>query len=293
MKRYLLVIAVFTFSVLSLLSQDRVITIKGDTIYCKIKSIESKRLSIRTESNGKVINRVLPKSYVANFEIGYNRVNEKNEDIKSLPNNRISKFSYSLNFGYSKLTRKVEDLTDDKTFNYNDDLRKGYVFGADVAYNFPRTISIGFRARISKYSAEVNNITVPLSEKIYLLAGQKSYVTTKYFGPTFTGRFVDKSKTNIFNITGSVGYLHYKDEFIVVNINKATGSTVGASLGLGYSYKLYNKNTLDLKLSYFVATVKSLDIKVAEQESTKIDLDNKSEIDLNRFEITVGITFGI
>ncbi|AGA78878.1 autotransporter protein [Echinicola vietnamensis] len=253
-------------------AQDLLVTSEGDSISCKITSIENGTVHFTLDRNGQTVQTLMPPQKVSTFEEGfYTKKNQK--PALSVPRQRPWRLGISSGYG-RRLSKTHESLAGT---SYARGLKNGYHITLEGQYFFPSETGIGLV--YSSFHAK--------SESQSLMDD----ITISFLGPTLYAK-MPSGNNNSFLLGGSFGYLSYKDQAYSHSNGDFTlkGATLGAMLDATYDIGLSENLALGLGLSVTSGVIEKITIEKGRNKQT-IDLDAGNEEGLLRIDLKVGLSF--
>ncbi|MBL0046776.1 MAG: hypothetical protein IPP32_01575 [Bacteroidetes bacterium] len=229
-------------------AQDLVLMHKGDSLNCKITSVDEQFIHATLTQGNEDKKILLSHTLVKYFEYNYylkppaERNVTKKEDIRDdyVVNRNKQKYKkkrIAISGGWSYLTAKPgPDIPADFS-QYYQELRSGYNIAVDAQYFFGKYVGVGvdyvmFKTKNS-YSPVYIIDTITKRQK----AGELSDdITVQYFGPSFFTRLPSASGMVTFYPYVSIGYIAYRDKGMAVYPVKITANTVGRKTGIILEY---------------------------------------------------------
>ena len=178
--------------------------------------------------------------------------------------------------------------------DYYGDLKLGMMAGVDFQYFFKPKFGLGIKYLFYSNSAKTSeNVSLALNgDGVSLFHGPvEEQVYVNYVGPTFSTReFLGNQKKWSMTSLLSIGYVHYRDEGVIVGVPLLqTGNTFGWHGAIGIEHNLSKNVALGLELSYMYAFLSK--VKLSDGTSTQtIDLGDKKE-NLSRLDLGLNLKF--
>jgi hypothetical protein len=258
MRKFLfLIFGLFAWQNLS--AQDKIITVSGDTILCRIISTSGNHMVYEQPADKNHISgKVIPLDNVAEF-FRATDIQPSNEMYISRAPKPKQPWLLSLSAGRAHMPWLLEDVTDE--YVENDDYEKldnGFVLNASVHYLI--TNHVGFGVHYSFFTSGFNSRKPAMisSFPLYTDADIRERQYVNYAGLSAVFRqFLDNNRKFSLSETLSGGFLFYRDEnqgkifmpysyfnaipsdFRYVYSNSlVTGNAFGATIGLSAEYKI-------------------------------------------------------
>lgn len=209
----------------------------------------------------------------------------KNELYKQ---KKIPKFSFSVAGGLSWRIAKTPSTSNAKEAAYYKDLKSGQAIDASVTYFFNKKFGIGlrFNTHISKVSI-TDYFGLPNGTNIYGKLDEK--VSINFFGPNFSGRFFNKTKTGNFYFDAGFGLSTYSDYARLPGyFVKDTGMDVGVYLDGGYTVLFNRLVGAKIGFAYSGAALTSIDEDNNGSKST-IKFDPEQSLSTLHVDIVGGL----
>jgi hypothetical protein len=260
--------------------QDRIITVHNDTIECRIRSITQTRINYEQTGGNYTVGKFIDLSEVSEYRRGVTQQNADRPEAFRLPDSSGADVPASrhwqagLRFGGTYRVASSKDAENslvasgipyaDAKFFYSR-LKSGVHAGGNIHYVFDGPVSsmnmaAGVKYKLSSFASDLTAMVpagldyyrynVAISEKIYLNYVGFSYIQRQWLGQS--------RKFNL-ECEASIGYVHYRDEARLSEINMlATGGTVGSDLGVSFTFCPLNYLSVNAGANYFIAVFKQL-----------------------------------
>ncbi|MDP4291883.1 MAG: hypothetical protein Q8908_12440 [Bacteroidota bacterium] len=288
--KIILTILAIVFFVQVALSQDLIVTTKGDSINCKITKVKNENIYFTFKYKDEIRNTLLPLG-----KVSYRATNffQKSE----LPQNKIpgnknyQQWRFSIYSGYAYETAEIGSTVPADFKDYVRQLKSGFVWSTGLTYYFSEML--GFGAKYARFSTSnsLNNIYLEnsLGERQYGRMSDK--IAVNFIGPTFSTRFLNARKNSAFTLGLGMGYMGYKDDEVLINNYKMTGSTFGMSYDIGYEFNLSKNTNLGIQLSLLSGNLFKYKLDDGTTIQT-IKLEKDEYESLSRIDLTIGLVFG-
>lgn len=271
----LFITALLMFAALSINAQDLIVTVKGDSLNCKISRTDDKSIYFTESKNG--IEQKVQKSKVKNYSYGYYKTTPSSFNITS-GKPSYPQFSLSAYGGYSMRTNKIDDNLKPDERQRVKNLMKGYSINVNGVYFFKRSMGVGLS--LNRHSATGSHQSV------------KDNLTMFYIAPSFNSRILFRNGKSGLLFDVSVGYLSYKQ--IVKedyhNDVKLTGGTFGTGLSIGYDIGLSEALALSLKVSHISGVLTQFKVSLNGKKETVKFPDGQKE-GLGHVNFSIGLRF--
>ena len=282
-----------------------IITIRHDTIFCKIKSVSSTHIQYEQKTGYRtIVGRFIPKEQVLEYYMNI-QSSKTNRNLRtSKPSNR---WIIGLYPGRSSLLASddIESMTDlgipkSQADEYSRRIRHGWNINGDI--HFLITDFFGLGAKYSMFTSSAQqNFTIKINNYYpeFLYMGMKENLYIHYAGPSFLFRQWLNDKRNL-QLTESLsaGYVHYRDEIRQTQalINTlipnclAEGNTWGASAGLSFDYYPQSWLSIGVKAEFMYACLTKINLSTKELKQT-IELEKKDYEYLTRLDYSLAVRF--
>lgn len=222
---------------------------------------------------------------------------EDEETMTDVSNNSVitnkghQKIRIALNGGFSYRTAKLADNIQPDFRDYTQKLKSGYHFGADFTYFYNESFGFGFMCSQFNSSESMDNVYLSDNDGNRLYGKMIDNIKISYFGPSFSTRQYSFKNSNVFYISGSLGYMGFVNDAVFVDDFKLSGKTLGMSLGMGYDVKLSEDLSLGFQFSILRGLMTKYDF-IDRGYTEEIKLEKGSYESLNRIDFSIGLVFG-
>ena len=274
----------------SVYSQDLILTNGGDSINCKITSVETDNIYFTFKYNEEIRTTLLPLSNVKTHQFDFYQTSEVPEE-KVPAYGDYQHFRVALNGGYSYQTAKVAESVPNDFKDYIKKLKSGYHFTGDITYYFAEPLGFGLKYYLFKSSNSLDNIYLEDTDGNRTYGKMSDDLTISFIGPSFSTRILSHDKSNVFLMNMSIGYIDYSNDKVVIDRYKMTGSTLGLSFDIGYDIGLSDNISLGFQISFLSGTLFRYDWNDGTTTET-IDLEEGEYESVNRIDFSAGLRFG-
>jgi hypothetical protein len=271
-------------------SQDLIITNQGDSIDCKITKVSDGIVYFNYKQNDEIRNTLLPNSEIKFRQLNYYQMNDSTKEASEF-HRGYQKFRVALNGGYSYRTAKLAEGVQTDFMDYTKELKSGYHLGADFTYFYNESFGFGFKYCLFNSSNSMDNVYLEDNNGNRLYGKMSDNIKISYFGPSFSTRQYSFKNSNVFYMSGSLGYFGYVNDAVFVDDFKISGKTLGLSLGVGYDVKLSEDLSLGFQFSILRGLMTKYDLTDGGY-TEEIQLEQGSYESLNRIDFSVGLVFG-
>lgn len=231
---------------------------------------------------------------VKNAEDFVNATNSTAVEINDLnteaEKRNYQKFRAAVNLGYSYQLAKVSDAVKPDFRDYIKGLKSGYHYGGDVSYFVSEQIGLGGKYSMFRASNSIDNIYIEDGDGNRRYGKMSDDLRIMFVGPSFTSRRLSRRNSNAFLMTFAIGYIDYRNDKIVIDPYKMTGSTVGYTLDFTYDIALSENTSLGIQLSLLSGVLRQYKIDDGFRVKT-FDLEEGNYEGLGRVDFSVGFRF--
>lgn len=276
-------------------AQDQVITLKNDTINCKIISAGSRYIRFDVEQNGIVSKKKMNSWEAKGLLYGEN---------KSLAMNRNPllyrwRISASGGLGYlvgdtdqGRKDAAQQGLTDQEIDDYYKQIMWGWQTGANVHYFVRPDLGIGLNYRLFSSGADVWATFDP-QDGVNLYHGklvENMYVN--YVGPSvFSQYFISPNQKLLLTGSYSAGMVFFRDETTMLESNLLMkGKAFGMTATVGLEYLLSSHVALGFDLNAFASNIGKLTVDNGDSSAT-VNLEDENRQNLSSLDCSVGLRF--
>ena len=115
-----------------------------------------------------------------------------------------------------------------------------------------------------------------------------------FFGPAFSTRLLNSDKTNAFLIGISIGYIGYRNDFVLIDDYEMTGSTAGFVYEMGYDIGLSEKVSLGFQFTLIGGNLSKYELSDGISTQTiKLDSDEDELISTSHIDFSIGLRFNL
>ena len=302
-------------------SQDRIITVRHDTIFCRIASISP--TSIQYEQQGPSMQRIT--KFIPTNQVLEHSRNSQSPEVNSYywPGSSTFEPEYYWVIGVqvggaSLLASSANDenalvnrgIPKSQAKDYYKQLKHGWSFNGDIHYLFSDYVGLGAKYSFFMSSAQ-KDFTVKIDDYYpeYACMGMKEKQYIHYVGPSVIfQQWLDENRLIQLSEMLSAGYVHYRDELRMdpnqyifptlpasetarTNYNVLTKSdTWGATAGLSLEYYPASWFSIGVNAGFMYARLTQLDVSTVEATET-VKLDQKDYQSLSRIDYLLNIRF--
>lgn len=304
-------------------SQDRIITVRQDTIFCRIASISP--TYIHYEQQGakmQIINKYIPTEQVREYSRN-SQSPENNSYYRTGWQTPEPEYSWQIGLqvgGASLLTSSAKDesamvdigIPKSQAKDYYKQLKQGWSFNGDIHYLLSGHFGLGAKYSFFMSSAQ-KDFTVKIDNYYpeYVCMGMKEKLYIHYAGPSVIfQQWLDENHLIQLSEMLSAGYVHYRNELRMdpnqyvpaISSPLSTGvtrtiynaltksNTWGASAGLSLDYYPASWLSIGVNAGFMYARLTQIDVSIGEATKT-VKLDKKDYQPLSRLDYSLNIRF--
>ena len=274
-------------------SQDLIVTNEGDSINCKITKVKTDAIYFTFKYKEEIRNTLLPVSKIKHHQFGYYQTSEVPEE-KIVGYENYKHFRIAFNGGFSYMTAKISKDTPSDFKDYTRELKSGHHFGLDAIYYFTEPLGLGFKYCLFKSKNSVDNIYMTDINGNTRYGKMSDDLSITFFGPAFSTRLLNSDKTNAFLIGISIGYIGYRNDFVLIDDYEMTGSTAGFVYEMGYDIGLSEKVSLGFQFTLIGGNLSKYELSDGISTQTiKLDSDEDELISTSHIDFSIGLRFNL
>lgn len=301
MKRCLLIILIFAGLSAGLAGQDRIITLRNDTIVCKITKITRNEIQFDIVSQGVRAAGRLPLSEICSYSVSTLPMWEPGPAYPPAGTTPAGSLRIGFNGGMGYLTSSSESaeetmagvgIEEENARDYYDNLKSGWYGSADVAWIINQRYGVGVKYKFFNTSAVTEGYfnLGDYYNLYYATYRENIYVN---YGGLFLFYREPVGKKDLFSIYSafSAGLTLYRNESEVFSqAILITGKAPGLDGTFGLEYKITPLVSAGAEVSVFASKLRKIDITDGETEQTQ-ELDKEHHENLSRIEVSLGLRF--
>jgi len=306
-----LFLSVFVFL---LKAQDKIVTSKNDTIFCKIVTMNTTRIFYEQTEGTKIAGKSIALDNVASYsrqaetiakQTQLNR-SEIVERRRTVPEKRII---FELSVGVSNMPWLLGSVGSSEMNEAYEQLKKGLGVGVSVHNLFTSSIGFGlhysfFSSGYSGNSFQVIDPTYP----IYMVGNIQSRQYINYVGPSVLfQQFLDPNHKLKLSETLSVGVLSYRNEeqfsmdipssssYTTSSYNVlGNGLTIGGRLGCSVEYLVLPYLSVGVGGSFLYGQLSTMNLEYRDSGGNSESIPNQkldNSLNLSRFDYGLVLKF--
>ena len=303
--------------------QDRIITVRHDTIFCRIISISSDRMLYEQKEDGHVVGKFIPTEQVLEYlqtaRSSEHSSRERTNRERSKPPHRWLIGLYPggasmLGSTTNSENRMIEmGIPKSQVVDYSKKFKQGWSINGDMYYML--TDRFGLGAKYSLFTSSVRkDLTVALrfstfSEFVFMDMKEIQYI--HHIGPSAIFRtWLDQNRKFQLVAMLSAGYVQYRGE-LRINPNQHTlfhewdnsygraipiynflneSRTWGADIGLSGEYFLNPQLSIGASTRFMYARLKKFDVSTKHSKQS-VELDKKDYQSVARLDYSFSFRF--
>lgn len=202
------------------------------------------------------------------------------------------KIVFAINGGYSRRIGKIDKNVPRELVDHMKSIKNGVHVEADFSGFFSEVLGAG--AKFAFFNA--SDLEMVKHNNTYDNSFTYVKVDDKYtiplIGPTLTTRFMSGDLRNAFMITGSIGYMGYKNRGEYASSKYIiTGNAMYASIDLGYDHWMSQNVAVGFKISLIGSSLSKYTLEQdGKKEEVKLEKDKRES--LTRIDFSIGMRFG-
>ena len=306
-----LLLSVFVFL---LKAQDKIVTSKNDTIFCKIVTMNTSRIFYEQTDGTKITG----KSIVLDDVVSYSRQTEtiakqtqlnRSEIVerrRTVPEKRII---FELSVGVSNMPWLLGSVGSSEMNEAYEQLKKGLGVGVSVHNLLTSSIGVGFQYSFfgSGYHGDSFQ-TIDQTYPIYLIANIKTRQCVNYIGPSVLfQQFLDPNHKLKLSETLSGGVFAYRNEeqfsmdipssssYTTSSYNVlGNGLTIGGRLGCSVEYLVLPYLSVGVGGSFLYGQLSTMNLEYRDSGGNSESLSNHkmdNSLNLSRFDYGLVLKF--
>jgi hypothetical protein len=296
-------------------AQDRIITVKGDTIFCRIVSMSDNHIVYEQHAGEKQVSgKIIQLSEVAEY---FRAPVTKSYDEIYISRTPEHPWLFSLSLGGGHMPWLLENVEEESAGKYKN-FSNGLTLNATVHYLI--TNNIGFGVQYSFFTSKIKNNDPAMisSFPLYTSSDTRERQYINYAGLSVIFRqFLDNKRKFSFSETLGGGLLLYRAEeqskmFMpyydsgiyqqnyygqvkYVNQNSLiTGNTFGATIGISAEYKILPNLSIGIGGGFLYGSLSKINSKYKDSISGKVNSESMkpdNSLNLSRIDYSLVLRF--
>lgn len=286
-------------------AQDKIISIKHDTIHCAIVSVSNERIFYNLKNEDESITgKSIPLSQVAEYSISPQSVKNSKMGKQETPKSghRPEKpICLGLNAGYSTMPWYLDNFQSSSALpDYYNKLKAGIHINASAHYLVKDFLGLGVEYSFFKTSTS-GRIPGESNSSIFLMESEKYHQYVNYLGASVLfQRHLDVQRKFIFSESLSAGIMFLRLEYQntypsatqtgytdVTDNMLLTGNSFSGKLGLTAEYRLFKDISVGLGGGFIYCSLKKASFESKGSNNTYYsinDQDLSKTMKLSRFD---------
>ncbi|MDR0713894.1 MAG: hypothetical protein LBF89_06525 [Bacteroidales bacterium] len=283
-------------------AQDKIITVDGDTIFCRITDVSAGNISYEQRLNdGRIAGRF----------ISSDRVDEYFREPRRSPQQTITKrklFRVGVEGGYGHLLSSFSDIrnnlpgvTSGNMDRYLRGMKNGIHLGASFHFLFNEHIGIGVKYSFFSSGAELTQpVLISTILPLYDVLHQKERFYFNYIAPSlFLRQWLDRNRRFALNESVSLGGVFFRNEARGDSRSAAYSNyllkskRLAADLEVSLEYYLLPELSVSANIGAFYARIKNPEIRYVDSnnELQVQTSENAASMDMSRLNFSAGLHF--
>lgn len=282
-KIVVLIFIIFSFS--KIFSQDKIITLKGDTIICSIQKVEDNIVYFQININNLIENKTINNDQVAYFMYA-NMPTYSNVDYFDTvkPNTKVSfRFGQSIFTNSANVSMISKELQD-----YVDNMNKSWILSGQIDFFMLKDFSLGvlYNYQFINNDQTFNDLYLNINNTKTKVSRIKDTLRSHFIAPVFVYHKRLFHSKHYINLSTAIGWMIYKDktELYFPDPGYATlkAETVGFKFGAAYEYRINKYFGAGLDFSYMFCEFDEYSVNSKRVKS-------KSKMSLSSYELCAAV----
>ncbi len=281
---------------LSLHAQDLIVTNQGDSIHCKITSINSEKINFTFNKEGKRLETLISPDSVKYHEYNHYKKPYSTENVEGTKPFPV--FRLAGNIGFSRGIGKIDNSSTSELNEHAEQLQKGMNYEFNIQFFMKENLAIGLKYNNFTSSNSMSTLINSLDEGGNLVNGTlDETIKIPFYALSLLGRKLSVDKKSAFIYGVSLGSLGYDDKRIFKHSTipnyelKNESTTLGLGLELGYDIGISNNFALGLQLSLIMGSTTELKIEDSLNNSETQKFDDDNPLSLSHVDFSIGLRF--
>lgn len=255
-------------------AQDKIISIKHDTIHCAIVSVNNERIFYNLKNEDEsVTGKSIPLSQVAEYSISPQSVKKYQMGKQGIPKSGHTPekpFCLGLNAGYSTMPWYLDNFQSSSALpDYYNKLKTGIHINASVNYLVKDFLGLGVEYSFFKSSTS-GSMSGESNSSIFLMESEKYHQYVNYLGASVLfQQHLDAQRKFIISESLSAGIMFLRLEYQntypsptqsgytdITNNMLLTGNSFSGKLGLTGEYRLFKDISVGLGGDFIYCSLK-------------------------------------
>lgn len=281
----ILILTIVVFSFTKIFSQDKIITLKGDTISCTIQKVEDNIIYFQTTNNNLTENKTISNEKVSYFMYA-NIPTYNNFDFYDTvkPNAKIS-----LRIGKSKFTKNSDvSMISTELQDFYKKMEQCWIISGQVDFFMTKEFSLGvqYNYQYVNNDQKFNDLYFNINNKKTKVSRMIDTLKSHFIAPIFTfNKRLFHSKHYI-SLSTAIGWMIFKDKIEIYTptqlYSTIKAETVGFKFGAAYEYRINNFLAAGVDFSYLLSEFDSFTVNGKRVKS-------KTKLSISTYELCGGI----
>lgn len=299
MGRVVIVLFLLAFSYATSTAQNVLITATGDTVQCKIHSVDDGYITFSLEGNRKD-RRKIAINQVTSYTDDYNRriILAENPDQTNpytyrppfKRRNASKGFMVDVGAAFFHRFAPVPTNVPDEIQDYIKKLKSGFVLKVDGSYFFGRFFGLGLKYSWARAQNEMDDVYFRLNNGSLVRGRISDKINIHTIALHATSRIGPRSGKFYFLPGISLGYTEYFNNSVALDPLTIRSSTFSFALNLGMDFRLVDRLYLAVGLDVITGAMSYVEVEQY-NETQRIDLSGENRESLGRIDIWGGFRY--
>ncbi|WP_136466306.1 hypothetical protein [Flagellimonas onchidii] len=274
------------------LAQDLIVTKQNDSIHCKITKLKKGYIHFVFQKDNEYLSTLIPVAETASYQYNFDKNNPIPKDslpwVVDYPKLRIA-VSGGFSYDPSKFTNSI---TNDFSDYYNE-LRSGYHLESSISHFLDEKVGLGIKYSFFKTTNSLNGVVFVDRNGNNLTGTLADNISVSFVGPQFLLRLTNRTGKNAFLINSAIGYLSYKNNQLLVDPVKLSGSTVGFVSEIGYDIGIAENLALGVQVGLTASNIRKITIESGSiTEKVKLPKNERPQ-GSGRIDFSLGLRYNL
>lgn len=205
---------------------------------------------------------------------------------KKTPSWRIA-----LHGGYAFQTGKVDKNQDQIVVDYTKKLRHCVSYGADVTWYMVKSFGVGIKYS-GIHTGNSENVRLEYTDGTHKSGLMEDKIDVCFVGPMASYRLLSRNMRSAFIVNFGLGYMGYKNNFVLIDPYVIKGGTLGYVWDVGYDFGITDKIAIGAMLSLTSGTLTKYQTNL-NGAMEKVTLEEDSYVGLGHLTASIGLRFNL